>query len=503
MTAASEAMAAAPPTPRFMRAVAFAVALVALADWLFYGHAAGVSVPIFAAALAAAAALAHGRPEPHRALLAGGILAAALLPSIEAFGLLSFAFAAVGTAVAALVVTGRLRRPATQALADTAWLLVSGPLRLAADLLRVVFAASPVRARWLVAWLVPLLLGLVFLGLFSAANPVLERWLSAIDLDALFDRIQAGRVVFWGLVAAFAWPFLWIRLRPARGDRPAVGAWNAPRAGHTAAAMLFGPAAILRSLVLFNALFAVQSTMDLAYLWGGVRLPAGVSYAEYAHRGAYPLIATALLAAAFVLAATRPGSETERSAIIRALVFAFVGQNVLLVLSSILRLDLYVDVYALTRLRVAAFVWMGLVAAGLILIVARIVLGRSNRWLITANAIALAATLYLSSFVNFAALIAGFNVAHSKELAGSGAPLDSCYLCSLGPGALPAIDAYTAALTARGGEIPAALVACRASLQREFARQSRDWRAWSFRNYRLALSMRAGEAAEPVPPPSP
>ena len=61
-----------------------------------------------------------------------------------------------------------------------------------------------------------------------------------------------------------------------------------------------------RSLILFNALFALQTGLDLAYLWGGANLPDGMSHAEYAHRGAYPLIATALLAAGFVLIAMRP-----------------------------------------------------------------------------------------------------------------------------------------------------------------------------------------------------
>ena len=62
-----------------------------------------------------------------------------------------------------------------------------------------------------------------------------------------------------------------------------------------AESLIFGRAAILRSLVVFNALFAVQTLLDVVYLWGGVRLPDGLSYADYAHRGAYPLIATALL----------------------------------------------------------------------------------------------------------------------------------------------------------------------------------------------------------------
>ena len=141
----------------------------------------------------------------------------------------------------------------------------------------------------------------------------------------------------------------------------------------------------MRSLVLFNLLFAVQTAMDIHYLWRGAALPDGMTYASYAHRGAYPLIVTALLAAAFVIVAMRPGSDAERSPLMRALVFLWVGQNVLLVVSSILRLDLYVETYLLTYWRVAAFIWMLIVAAGLILIVVRIVTYRSNAWLISAN----------------------------------------------------------------------------------------------------------------------
>ena len=50
----------------------------------------------------------------------------------------------------------------------------------------------------------------------------------------------------------------------------------------------------------------------------------------------------------------RPGSAAERSPLMRALVFLWVGQNVLLVVSAILRLDLYIATYLLTYWRVAA-----------------------------------------------------------------------------------------------------------------------------------------------------
>src|SRR5262249_41135602 len=155
--------------------------------------------------------------------------------------------------------------------------------------------------------------------------------------------------------------------------------------------------------------------------------PAGMTYATYAHRGAYPLIVTALMAGAFVLAAMQPGTGIARSRLMRALVFLWIGQNVLLVLSSMLRLDLYVEVYSLTELRCAPSVWMLLVAAGLVLIVARIVLDRSDGWLVWANAAVLALGLYVCSLIDFSGAIARFNVMHSREIAGAGQPVDGAY----------------------------------------------------------------------------
>jgi hypothetical protein len=266
---------------------------------------------------------------------------------------------------------------------------------------------------------------------------------------------------------------------------PAAGSRAAMPPTPAAAGPLFGKTAILRSLVLFNALFAVQSALDIAYLWGGVALPAGMSYAAYAHRGAYPLIATALLAGAFVLAAMRPGAPTERSRPIRGLVFLWVGQNVLLVLSSMLRLDLYVEAYSLTGWRCAAFIWMLLVAIGLVLIVARIALDRPNGWLLWSNAAVLVATLYACSLTDFSGLIAHFNVMHSREISGVGEPIDMRYLCELGPAALPALDLLAVRMNADGRLAAAGLSVCRRNLWMIHHTHTDDWRAWTFRGHRL------------------
>jgi hypothetical protein len=242
-----------------------------------------------------------------------------------------------------------------------------------------------------------------------------------------------ARVLFWSFVALVCWGVL----RPRR-SRPFFGTFDG--SGDLAIPGVT-PSSVLLSLALFNALFAVQNAMDMAWLWGLLPLPEGLTLAEYAHRGAYPLIVTALLSALFVLVTLRPGSATAGNPMIRRLVLIWLAQNVVLVASSMLRLFDYVDAYSLTRLRIAAFAWMALVMIGLALIAWRLVRGRSARWLINANCLAAAVLLTGYAFVDTGAIAARWNVDHAQEIDGSGAKLDVCYLAELGESALSALVA--------------------------------------------------------------
>jgi hypothetical protein len=158
---------------------------------------------------------------------------------------------------------------------------------------------------------------------------------------------------------------------------------------------------------------------------GGSTLPEGMTYAQYAQRGAYPLIVTALLAAVFVLATFRPGETHKDLKWSRRLVFVWLLQNVFFVISAGWRLWLYVEVYTLTRWRVAAAIWMLLVACGLLWILVRIAVGRSNLWLINVNALTASVVLFVCTFLNMDGAIAAFNVRHCEEIRGKGAHLTS------------------------------------------------------------------------------
>ena len=261
------------------------------------------------------------------------------------------------------------------------------------------------------------------------------------------------------------------------------------------------PQTIMVGLAIFNVIFAIQNILDISYLWGGAALPEGMTYAEYAQRGAYPLVATALLAAAFMLITFRQDCDSRHGRIARGLVYLWIGQNVFLTVSAGWRLNLYVEVYSLTYLRVAAAIWMLLVALGLVWICVRIVAKRSNIWLINANALTLITVLYLCAFVNFAGIIAWYNVRHCREVTGHGATLDVRYLRILGPEALPALQ-WLQNEVQDPAKIPPTTNAAIQRLERQLARKMEGWRGWTWRRARLMEVTGANKTA-PLQKPEP
>ena len=474
----------APFNPLMIR-LAAAVGCAALADWLFFGWDMGVSLALFLGVLGVAAVACNGvrATRPVRAVMIT-VFVAGLAALFENVDWLSITIGMLATAMFVIVMTSDERAPWYRNLFEAATVPFRGPFRFVGDMIQALRRFKERTSGWLgwlVAWIVPLSIFAVFLALFSSANPLIEGQLMRIDFRPLFELVQSWRLAFWIFIVFAVWPLLYRRVK-RRPVRQSVADADVPAEESADVDHLLGEKAMSRSLILFNALFALQSALDLTYLWGGVSLPDGMSHAEYAHRGAYPLIVTALLAAAFVLVAMRPGGPAERSKVIRPLVLAWIAQNILLVISSIFRLDLYVATYSLTYLRLAALIWMGLVAIGLVLILVQIARKKSNSWLLAANAVSLALVLYGCCFLNAPWLIATYNVAHCRELGGTGSNLDMKYLESLGSAeTLPPVEAHLA-------QFPATLslsVAYRTSPDRNYLTRPGNWRAWDFRRWRL------------------
>lgn len=321
--------------PTFWLKVAFAAGLALLAQALLFDQTPGASLGLLSLGLLGAIGLTNG--GLWRSRLSVFALSAALglaLLQVERATLLGWVLFAVAMGVAVLAPRAAAGQDALQwgvRLLAGALKAIPGP---AFDVRRVLAAqarAKPLKlAALAIAALLPLTGGAIFLWLFAQANPLIEEGLSRLRLPAL----DFGRLVFCALVAFVAWT----ALRP-RGLRRKARKKTARDLGLP----VITAGSVLASLVVFNAVFALQNGLDVAFLWSGAPLPAGMSLAEYAHRGAYPLIVTALLAGLFVLVFLQPGTPTAASRPIRALVMVWVAQNVFLVASTMLRTVEYIE----------------------------------------------------------------------------------------------------------------------------------------------------------------
>lgn len=475
--------------------VLLAAMLVAAADYLFYRHTPGISQAIFGGLLLLAVSLRGARKTAFTA--ATGWLQVALIGLIVAL-IVDVNFFAIVLGVLGLVTLaianrqGWVRRPLTWTLRwieFTARAMTKPVADAAFWMQRVLMRGTCAHrgGRAVLNWLLPIAFTLIFLSLFLLANPVLSRWVDELryQLDDLYKwlhRVRGDRLLLWAVFAWVSWALLRIRARWRRKSTDTMEA-VAPAAARRLDVLL-SPAVVARCLILFNALFGVQTIMDAMYLFGGATLPPGLTYAQYAHRGAYPLVCTALLAAAFMIVAFRSGGPAERSPVARRLVYLWIAQNIALTITAMWRLHLYIGVFTLSRWRVAAVVWLVLVILGLLWILVRIVRGYGNAWLIGVNALTLLVVLYGMAWVDVDRMIAWYNVRNCREVGGKGIAIDTVYLHSLGPEALPAVHWLSREIS--DPQVLQSLDAVDQSLRRQLALDTKNWRAWTWQRHRLA-----------------
>ncbi|GAA0648397.1 DUF4153 domain-containing protein [Brevundimonas lenta] len=480
----------------FWLKVVAGVALVAAADALFFFHPVGATVGAFALTWALVVAIVRpGLLKDPRALSAMAGAAGLAVVLIDRPGVLAWLLFGLMLSLAVLSARVRKGEPAwrwLQRLIVQSAVAFAGP---ALDMIRLSRrrsrrpGVSPVAV--LKVLIVPLIGGAVFLGLFASANPLIAGALDSVRVPAPgFDGVQ--RALWWSVALVTVGATLRPRWRRKLIDLPSLRGSGVPGVG---------AASVTLSLIVFNAVFALQNGLDIAFLWSGAPLPGDIGLSDYAHKGAWTLMATALLAGVFVLVALRPGSETARKPLVRALVIVWVGQTLLLVASSIYRTADYIESYALTRFRIAALIWMAMVAIGLLLICWRLIRDKDGHWLIDANVRLVLVVLVIVSVVDLGAVAAWWNVRHAREVGGRGVELDLGYLRTLGAPAL--VSLVELEQTAPDPGLRDRAAAVRAEIHAQVRAEQADWRSWTWRDARRLDRVDRLAAGRPLARPTP
>ncbi|MFD5628338.1 DUF4153 domain-containing protein [Streptomyces sp. NPDC127072] len=277
------------------------------------------------------------------------------------------------------------------------------------------------------ALVVTAVLLLVFGALFAGADAAFADLLG----DLVPDTSVAGGPLHFlllalGLVGALAAahtaaaPIQWDRVEVPAGRPRGRVEWALP-------------------LVVLTGLFAAFNAVQLVVLFGGydaVLKKTGQTYAEYARQGFWQLLLVTLLTLLVIVFALRwaPRDGGRDRKLVRGVLGTLCVLALVVVASAVRRMDMYVEAYGLTRLRVSVVameLWLGLV---IVLIMAAGVWGA--RWLPRVVAASAAAGVLVFGLVSPDALIAERNVQRYEDTA----DFDLDYARNLSADAVPALD---------------------------------------------------------------
>ena len=472
--------------PLARRLLALALVVGVATDLLFRGNALGINVVLDVALLLAAGALTAGPTRLRRidrldawlapvALVLAAFAAVRADPALVAVDVLGAAI--LGGAGLATMGGRRLMRADAGAIAASA-----GEMALAA-VVGAIPALGAIRREvgdrgWRggrPGWAAPVLRGVlvaapllvVFAALFAAADAVFAA--AAREVLALPFRLPFGDVVDRGVfVVAVAWVVAGVLVvaagvrlvAPATpvvfaqpASRAAAEAGEAATAGDAADAGILGAAPMpirfgiggLEATVVLaclDALFAAFVAFQVAYLFGGrdTLEAGGLTYADYARRGFFELLAAAGLAALVV--ATLDARVRQRGRAFVAGAIVLVGLTGATLVSSFLRLRLYQDAYGWTELRFWVLLSIGWLAAALLALGVLVARRRSGRLVHVLGALGIAAVV-VANFVGPQGYVAGRNLERALDPAlvpaGGRVGLDEAYLATLGDDAVPAM----------------------------------------------------------------
>jgi hypothetical protein len=248
---------------------------------------------------------------------------------------------------------------------------------------------------------------------------------------------------------------------------------------------------IATALAAIDLLFLVFVFVQFRYLFGGdalVQVTPDLTYAEYARRGFFELVAAVVLVVPVLLVADWLLARGQRrdEVVFRGFAVAQVGLVLAITASAMYRLRLYVGSYGLTDARFFAMVLLLWIGVMLLWLTATVLRGRRESFAFGALVTGFA-TVALLFVVNPDAMVARTNVARleSTTTADSAQRFDVAYAMSLSADAIPVLIDVLSSLPS-DAQCPIA----RSMLQRWGPDREHSLRTWNWSASRATAAVR-------------
>ncbi|NTE02026.1 DUF4173 domain-containing protein [Agrobacterium tumefaciens] len=192
--------------------------------------------------------------------------------------------------------------------------------------------------------------------------------------------------------------------------------------------------------VALNLLLLLLNTIDVTTLWFGYK-PAG-NFSGALHEGTNSLIFSIVMAMAVISYFFRGNLNFySKSKTLKTLAIIWMVQNIILIISVLIRDGYYIEFYGLTHKRIGVLVFALLCMIGLTTVYLKIAKQKTLFYLLKINGSIWFILLLAFSIINWDVAIAKYNLSQSEKIS-----LDADYLLSLSDKTLPLLDKNRAKL---------------------------------------------------------
>ncbi|MEO6305879.1 MAG: DUF4173 domain-containing protein, partial [Bacteroidia bacterium] len=280
---------------------------------------------------------------------------------------------------------------------------------------------------------IALIIAIVFFALYQQANPLFKDFTKNIDLSwisigwCLFTiwgfLVMYGLVYYRDIKVISGWDIYFNRTLV--NEATETDQTKEPGNNTIIALALFG---------LLNVMLVLINALDLTNLFGSHELPKGVYLSDFVHNAVWSLVFSIIIAVGLIMWFFKGELNfNKQSKTLKYLVYFWILQSAIMVISAMVRNSWYVAEYQLTYLRIGVYVFLSLSLVGLFFTFLKIQQTKSGWYLVRQNFEAWFLILSICSLVNWDKLISDYNISNAKSFKA----IDKSYLVSLSNANLP------------------------------------------------------------------
>jgi len=266
----------------------------------------------------------------------------------------------------------------------------------------------------------PLVILVTFAVLYLGANPRLaDLYLSGMaELGEILALFSWGWLFFclggWLLIVGILFNTPNIRLTQTEAHAPEILIRNRSHGGKPLFKMLslkheyrIG----VMTFALLNALLFVNNLVDIDWIWFGFEPSPGMDLTQFVHEGTYFLIISILLSMLVVLYFFRANLNFyPKNQRLKWLAYVWIGQNLILVISVMMRNYHYIAAWGLAYKRIGVFFFLLAVIFGLATLFLKVRDRMSAFYLVKVNGWGIYGILILLTLINWDPFIATYNL---------------------------------------------------------------------------------------------